>query len=120
MHQTTVRFTPELWQQLAAEASQLGVSAAQFVRDATLARIAYAQGRHGDPHYEAALAYAAAPSGRIGPDARRLEAGAESTAAVAAQSRLARTRSREIREHAATLREQRRARQKTAGAAPEG
>jgi len=55
MHQTTVRFGPDLWQELAAEAQRAGVSVAQYVRDAALMRVAYTRGRDGDPHFEAAL-----------------------------------------------------------------
>lgn len=39
MHATTVRFSPDLWRQLESEAARDGVSAAQFVRDATLLRL---------------------------------------------------------------------------------
>lgn len=44
MHQTTVRFGPDLWQALEQEAQRLGVSVAQYVRDSALARLAYTQG----------------------------------------------------------------------------
>jgi hypothetical protein len=56
MHQTTVRFGPDLWQELATEAKRAGVSVAQYVRDAALMRVAYTRGRDGDPYFEAALA----------------------------------------------------------------
>ena len=49
MRATTVRFTEDLWGLLEAEASAEGVSAAQFVRDATIFRIAFAMGRRNDP-----------------------------------------------------------------------
>jgi hypothetical protein len=49
MRATTVRFTEDLWTLLEAEASAEGVSAAQFVRDATIFRIAFAMGRRNDP-----------------------------------------------------------------------
>ena len=55
MHQTTVRFGPDLWLELAAEAQRAGVSVAQYVRDAALMRVAYTRGREGDPHFDAAL-----------------------------------------------------------------
>jgi hypothetical protein len=55
MHQTTVRFGPDLWQEISAEADRAGVSVAQYVRDAALMRLAYTRGREGDPHFEAAL-----------------------------------------------------------------
>lgn len=41
MHQTTIRFTPRVWSDLEAEARRQGVSGAQYVRDATVARLAY-------------------------------------------------------------------------------
>jgi hypothetical protein len=48
MRATTVRFTEDLWSLLEREASAEGVSAAQFVRDATIMRVAYTMGRRGD------------------------------------------------------------------------
>jgi len=44
MHQTTVRFGADLWAALEREAAKLGVSAAQYIRDATLTRLAYTEG----------------------------------------------------------------------------
>lgn len=64
MHQTTVRFDEALWQRLELEAAQLGVSVAQYVREASLARLHYAAGRRGDEAYDEALVSAAPrPSG---------------------------------------------------------
>ncbi len=40
MHDTTIRFSDELWASVQQASRQAGISAAQFVRDATLARIA--------------------------------------------------------------------------------
>ena len=40
MHETTVRFTDELWARVRTTSRREGISAAQFVRDATVARIA--------------------------------------------------------------------------------
>lgn len=40
MHETTVRFTDELWARVRQASKREGISAAQFVRDATVARIA--------------------------------------------------------------------------------
>ena len=56
MRATTVRFSDDLWSLLEQEASASGVSAAQFVRDATVLRIAYAMGRRGEPALEETLA----------------------------------------------------------------
>lgn len=55
MHQTTVRFGPDLWGALEAECARLGVSAAQFLREAAMARLAYNAGRRGDLEYEQSL-----------------------------------------------------------------
>src|SRR4051812_37788442 len=58
MHQTTVRFGPDLWEALEAECSRLGISAAQYVREASVARLAYTAGRTAGSEYEAALVVA--------------------------------------------------------------
>jgi hypothetical protein len=50
MHQTTVRFSPELWSMLEREAAQSGVSVAHYVRDAALARIAFSAGQRSAEH----------------------------------------------------------------------
>jgi GAF domain-containing protein len=55
MRATTVRFGDALWKLLEREAGGEGVSAAQFVRDATIMRIAYVMGQRGDAGFEAAL-----------------------------------------------------------------
>jgi hypothetical protein len=55
MRATTVRFSDDLWSLLEQEASAAGVSAAQFVRDATVLRIAYLMGRRGEPGIEETL-----------------------------------------------------------------
>jgi hypothetical protein len=55
MRATTVRFSDELWKLLEHESTREGVSAAQFIRDATIMRTAYAMGRRGDAGIEAAL-----------------------------------------------------------------
>jgi hypothetical protein len=92
MHQTTVRFSADLWAQLELEAERSGVSAAQYVRDATLARISYAAGQRGEPS-----------SGRS-PDESGAQARSDATEtisgsmAVWAQARLARDRARELRD----------------------
>ena len=70
MHQTTVRFGPDLWRELATEAARAGVSVAQYVRDAALMRVAYTRGREGDPHFDAALARVEEPGARASLDDR--------------------------------------------------
>jgi hypothetical protein len=56
MRATTVRFSDDLWELLELEASRDGVSAAQFVRDATLLRIGILAGRRGDSAAQASVA----------------------------------------------------------------
>jgi hypothetical protein len=56
MHQTTLRFGPDLWETLERDAAAAGVSVAQYVRDAALMRVTYDAARRGDPGLEAALA----------------------------------------------------------------
>jgi GAF domain-containing protein len=55
MRATTVRFADSLWTLVEREAQREGVSAAHFIRDATIMRAAYAMGQRGDPDFEAAL-----------------------------------------------------------------
>jgi GAF domain-containing protein len=52
MRATTVRFSEDLWRLLEGEAEREGVSAAQFIRDATIMRAAYAMGQRGEAVYE--------------------------------------------------------------------
>jgi hypothetical protein len=55
MHQTTVRFGSDLWTALEREATRLGVSVAQYIREAALARLVYAAGQRGDDQFDLAL-----------------------------------------------------------------
>jgi hypothetical protein len=52
MRATTVRFSEDLWRLLEREAEREGVSAAQFIRDASVMRAAYAMGRRGESAFE--------------------------------------------------------------------
>ena len=52
MRATTVRFSDDLWSMLESEADRQGISAAQFVRDATIMRIGLLAGKRGDPEAE--------------------------------------------------------------------
>ena len=64
MRATTVRFADALWTLVEREALREGVSAAQFIRDATIMRAAYSMGQRGDPDLDAALGHAhGAPAG---------------------------------------------------------
>jgi hypothetical protein len=118
LHQTTIRFGNDLWAALEVEAARLGVSAAHYIREAALARLAYAAGRRADPRQEDA-----APTGGVGGasshpwqaeeeslaadraglnrQADALDASQEAISeseALWAQSKLARQRARELRE----------------------
>ena len=69
MKATTVRFGEDLWAMLERESTRLGVSAAQFVREATIIRLATLAGSRGDPDAELAIAdIAARAKGRARPD----------------------------------------------------
>jgi hypothetical protein len=116
MHQTTVRFSAELWEALEKECDRIGVSVAQFLREAAITRIAYEAGRRGDPSYERALDLSGArgAEAKARTDVHALEAVAgpvdrssnmvdrtladfSEASALAAQGRQARQRSRELR-----------------------
>jgi hypothetical protein len=60
MRATTVRFTDDLWGMLERESRRQGISAAQFVRDATILRVAYLAAERGDLEARATLAELAA------------------------------------------------------------
>jgi GAF domain-containing protein len=55
MRATTVRFSEDLWQLLDDESGMQGISAAQFVRDATIVRLAFLAGRRGDAEAELSM-----------------------------------------------------------------
>ena len=106
MHQTTVRFGPDLWGEIAIEAERAGVSVAQYVRDAALMRVSYTRGRDGDPHYKAALELAAMAqadlvTSKSAETRRQLRHTLEDAAALAAQNRQAMRHSRELLSDAA-------------------
>jgi GAF domain-containing protein len=60
MKATTVRFGEDLWAMLERESGRLGVSAAQFVREATIIRLAMLAGSRGDTDAELTIADIAA------------------------------------------------------------
>jgi hypothetical protein len=116
MHQTTVRFGRDLWEVLEREAERLGVSAAQYVRDATLARLAYAAA-HQERAVAAREAFAWAGEAPPAEDTRtstserggssleeRVQAQMESAAALQAQGELAREKAERLRVEAEQLR----------------
>src|SRR5262245_1426778 len=108
MHQTTLRFAPDLWDALSHEAGLAGVSVAQYVREAVLTRIVYAAARRGDPLFESALKVVGVEEEAVPPASVRSarqaaetsEQALEGTAGVWAQSKQARARARELREAA--------------------
>ena len=59
MRATTVRFSDALWTLVEREAGRDGVSAAQYIRDATILRTAYTMGQRGDADFDEAIARAA-------------------------------------------------------------
>jgi hypothetical protein len=117
MHQTTVRFGRDLWEVLEQEAERLGVSAAQYVRDATLARLAYAAAhQEGAVASREAFAWAGDTPRRESageqlaervveaPLAERVQAQIDSAAALRAQGKLAQDRAERLRTEAEELR----------------
>ncbi|HET8673323.1 MAG TPA: hypothetical protein VFL87_06795 [Thermoleophilaceae bacterium] len=115
-HQTTLRFTAEMWDELVAAASALDVSVAQYVRDAARVRLERDAARVRLEHDARAPsrpkrnrdegAAAREVSREEAANAREVSLGeAESTAAVWEQGRLARERARLIRQEASRLRE---------------
>ena len=119
MHQTTVRFGADLWQALELECARLGVSVAQYLREAALTRMVYAAGRRGDDEFELALNLVTDPvdqrelqglellaSPRLKSESARERARRElsEAAALGAQNELLMERARKLRERAAQSR----------------
>src|SRR2546421_4710633 len=96
MHQTTLRFSPDVWAALEEEAGRLGVSTAQYIREAAVARLAYGLGRRGDRGLEGAVRGAGSSSSEAewGPHASW---DAPNSGAVWAQGDIAGERARELR-----------------------
>src|SRR3954464_575029 len=88
MRATTVRFGDALWMLLEREAAREGVSAAQFIRDATILRVAYAMGQRGDDQFDAALERSGAASPPADGAIRRRRALLDVGAAVRDPARL--------------------------------
>jgi hypothetical protein len=104
MHQTTLRFGPDLWAAIEQECDSLGMSAAQFLREAAVARLAYNAGRRGDGDYHDA--FSSTPSDAA---TALLESSDqnESAAALMGQSTVVLARARAIREHSIRMRKER-------------
>jgi hypothetical protein len=126
MHQTTVRFGSDLWTALEREATRLGVSVAQYIREAALARLVYAAGQRGDDQFDLALELALGeqrepprvpqPEGMFrqardvpGP-VGRAQVEVSEAAALWAQGRQVRRRAQELRDESASRRHAREAR----------
>jgi hypothetical protein len=88
MRATLVRFGPELFEDLKAEAERSGISVAQFVREAVVARIAYSAGKRGERGYEQSRAQTAR---------QRSRGLREDSAAVRAESEQAASHARQVR-----------------------
>jgi hypothetical protein len=110
VHQTTLRFPEDLWRFLEQEAKSMGISVAQYVREAALARAAYDAGRRGDLPFvdpalirgKAGIAPEAVPKPLSSPTDTVFEAveTVRDSSAVWAQARLVRRRSEQLRAQA--------------------
>lgn len=104
-HQTTIRFTAELWAQLEEAAAGLDVSVAHYIRDAARARLEEA------PAHPAGYQPAIAARNRSSEAKLKAFDEAESSAALWEQGRLVRERARVLRDEARS--EQARSRQRS-------
>jgi hypothetical protein len=102
MQATLIRFGPELFVELKAEAERSGVSVAQYVREAVVARMAYTAGLRGDPTYGVGHLDGRAESlrtaaGRVRSDSARVRA---ESSAVRAESTQAKGQSQRLKDRA--------------------
>jgi hypothetical protein len=99
-HQTTLRFSPELWFALQRAAAEQDVSTAQYVRDAARARLQQeGHSQTGQP------ANAREQTARgVGRETERAYEHMESSAALWEQGRVARERARLLKEQSRTAR----------------
>lgn len=89
MHQTTIRFGHELWDSLEGAAEQGGVSVAQYVREAAIERLA-----------RSGVVGSGVAARRLVDAERSPTPPRENSNALTAQSKLATTRSRQLRAQA--------------------
>ena len=112
MHQTTIRFDSELWRRIDAESVRVGVSAAQYIRDAALIRLTQTGDAHvpgaADPKAEQLQQNAASAIAHA-------EAAHADSRAVWAQARQARERARSLRAASQRLAEGRASRRRAGG-----
>jgi hypothetical protein len=95
VHQTTIRFANDAWERIEREARASGVSAAQYVREATVARLAAGLPAGGE---WGAVGNDDSTSARAWRARAGAEASTESSEALWAQARQVRHRAREMRE----------------------
>src|SRR4051812_44184376 len=101
MQATLIRFGPELFAALKVEARNNGVSVAQYVREAVVARMAYTAGLRGDPSYhlsrvsDGSSETLRTAAGRVRQDAARVRS---ESSAVRAESHQAKDQTRRIKE----------------------
>jgi predicted DNA-binding protein len=95
-HQTTLRFSEELWRRLERAAEELDISVAQYVRDAARARLAQDGRARSELGEELRVEAENARQHALGE--------AESSAALWEQGRLARERARVLRDEARSRR----------------
>jgi hypothetical protein len=100
MHQTTLRFGPELWAQLEEAARRAGISIAQYVREAAVVRLTHgyrdAQAELADEEESPVAPQAAADEALLARAVSQREI--DSSRALWNQSRQARARARQLRE----------------------
>jgi hypothetical protein len=107
MHQTTLRFSEDLWSSLEAAAKRGGVSVAQYVRDAALQRLSYEAGRRDELNAaggEPSAAVPAAPHVGAGVAQERARSEVSQSDALWAQGRLARQRAADLRSRSESAR----------------
>jgi hypothetical protein len=103
MQATLIRFSPDILEAIRAEARASGVSVAQFVREATLARVAYMAGRRGNARYDDALERVTR-DGRGPAKKTRLQS---DNAALLAEAKVATRHARQLKAESAAARERR-------------
>jgi hypothetical protein len=119
MHQTTIRFSPDIWARLEDAAREAGVSAAHYVREAVVARLAYADAQRvrapglADPRASHFLSDRGVPtSAAVRAASMTVRTDAE---AVWAQAQRARARAQELRQSSNSVQSRARAQRRTSG-----